>query len=728
MKKNGFTLTELLAVIVILAILAGIAIPLFIRNSSTVKENEYQAKKEYLASKAIEYASDNRIENAITTTVSTLIRSGYVTADKYVKENSEEIPYIVNPVDEEDNLACHIINITLEDYDYKAEVLDEANCELTTQEIVDSKMGIKVYEYENNKIGTQINAVGNKYNWTNKDVIVVVNPTYTNVDEIRITHNGNTNTVEEAKMLKNEYSGLTINSTYSNIEIISAKVILKDSLTVAVQSDGTIKQTTIEIQIDKEVPKINTQNFSGWTSSNKPTLVYLSDGNGSGPDGVYLTTSNNRNLISNDKYFKANSEGTSSITEKLNNGVYYLFAKDKAGNISNSPVEFKVENIDDVSPVCVITGENTTWTNKPITITWGCTDSESGCDENNKGGKTVFQPTTTKTAVVNEYKIKDNVGNETTCSSGGTTVNVYYDNTPPTCVITGENTNWTTSPVTIKWGCADNDSGCDPNYSGGSTTYTASAKTATIREYTIKDKAGNVTKCSVGGTKVNVYHDVTAPRCQITGQNTKWTNHPVTVKWGCVDSESGCDPNYSGGSTTFNSSTTRTSVVGQYTIKDKVGNTTICSTGGTTINTYFDNTPPTITAVKNPLPLDGSDFNFLTNIRYSDSDSGINTVSCNPASSRKTGIYSVTCTAKDNAGNSSSVTFQVKHQYPATFQECHTHDRVSDWCSFSTSEDTDGIAGNERGCCVSCQKTKTVDCSYYYCPQGGTAKGETCFY
>ena len=502
MKRNGFTLTELLAVIVILAILAGIAIPLFIRNSSTVKENEYQAKKEYLASKAIEYASDNRIENAITTTVSTLIRSGYVTADKYVKENSEEIPYIVNPVDEEDNLACHIINITLEDYDYKAEVLDEANCELTTQEIIDTKMGIKVYEYENNKIGAQINAIGNKYNWTNKDVIVVVNPTYTNIDEIRITHNGNTNTVEEDKMLKNEYSGLTINSTYSNVEIISAKVILKDSLTVAVQSDGTIKQTTIEIQIDKEVPKINTQNFSGWTSSNKPTLVYLSDGNGSGPDGVYLTTSNNRNLISNDKYFKANSEGTSSITEKLNNGVYYLFAKDKAGNISNSPVEFKVENIDDVSPVCVITGENTTWTNKPITITWGCTDSESGCDENNKGGKTVFQPTTTKTAVVNEYKIKDNVGNETTCSSGGTTVNVYYDNTPPT-----------------------------------------------------------------------------------------------------------------------------------------------------------------ITPKENPLKLDASAYNFTSNLNYYDNDSGIKSVTCNPAASRKTGIYNVTCTAIDNAGNSASTTFQVKHQY-----------------------------------------------------------------
>lgn len=58
MKKNGFTLVELLAVLVILGLLITLAVPNILGVSKNVKEKSYQTKIEIIENAAITYTSD----------------------------------------------------------------------------------------------------------------------------------------------------------------------------------------------------------------------------------------------------------------------------------------------------------------------------------------------------------------------------------------------------------------------------------------------------------------------------------------------------------------------------------------------------------------------------------------------------------------------------------------------------------------------------------------------
>ena len=59
MKKNGFTLVELLAVIVLLSLLMVIAIPAALNMGSRVKEKTYDTKIDLMEQAAIDYGNNN---------------------------------------------------------------------------------------------------------------------------------------------------------------------------------------------------------------------------------------------------------------------------------------------------------------------------------------------------------------------------------------------------------------------------------------------------------------------------------------------------------------------------------------------------------------------------------------------------------------------------------------------------------------------------------------------
>lgn len=86
----------------------------------------------------------------------------------------------------------------------------------------------------------------------------------------------------------------------------------------------------------------------------------------------------------------------------------------------------------------------------------------------------------------------------------------------------------------------------------------------------------------------------------------------------------------------------------------------------------IDRTVPVINAKVNPLALGKEDYNFLNNnITYSFGPSG-GKVSCDPADSLKTGVYTVTCTAKGNNRLEVTTEFEAKHSYPAIESWCET--------------------------------------------------------
>ncbi len=93
MKKNGFTIVEILAVIVVLAGIMALIIPNLTNSSEKAKERLYNSKIESIKKAAIIYAQDNYntlIEDAtgrivvVPIKLETLIAAKYVVADKTI--------------------------------------------------------------------------------------------------------------------------------------------------------------------------------------------------------------------------------------------------------------------------------------------------------------------------------------------------------------------------------------------------------------------------------------------------------------------------------------------------------------------------------------------------------------------------------------------------------------------------------------------------------------------
>ena len=96
-KKKGFTLTELLAVIAILAIIMGIGIATFVNIRDSVLKKEYENVVTQLEGEASRFAEDTSIT---TVSVERLIEEGYIIPDDETD--------IYNPQNNE-SLNCYVI-------------------------------------------------------------------------------------------------------------------------------------------------------------------------------------------------------------------------------------------------------------------------------------------------------------------------------------------------------------------------------------------------------------------------------------------------------------------------------------------------------------------------------------------------------------------------------------------------------------------------------------------
>lgn len=134
----------------------------------------------------------------------------------------------------------------------------------------------------------------------------------------------------------------------------------------------------------------------------------------------------NQQFNSSDKKISANMTVQATDNSVINKNYYFKISTDGNDSISTT---YKTIKIDKIKPVCTNSGDSTSWINTDRTITWGCSDANSGCKTSNSGGNTLFS-STTRTATIGSYVIYDNAGNTQTCSSR--TANVYVDKTIPT--------------------------------------------------------------------------------------------------------------------------------------------------------------------------------------------------------------------------------------------------------------------------------------------------------
>lgn len=98
MRKKGFTLVELLAVVVLMAILITVAVPGVMRISKSLKVQSYCSKISVIESAALEYANDYYSEQVVTSNNRTsldnislidLVNLGYLDSDNPIKKEGE---------------------------------------------------------------------------------------------------------------------------------------------------------------------------------------------------------------------------------------------------------------------------------------------------------------------------------------------------------------------------------------------------------------------------------------------------------------------------------------------------------------------------------------------------------------------------------------------------------------------------------------------------------------
>ncbi len=531
MKENkGFTIPELLAVIVILGILFTTATFSYNRISENVKKKTYDSKINLIKTKAIDYANDYDI-TAETISVAKLIDEGYLDRENDTESNEK----ISNPLG--GYLDCYKVDIARNLDDYDVSVNEDNSCAIANLDNISNKIDVYVYEGQNNAITNYNSSIGknNESKWTNKDIYLYLDPNTvkSNIKSITWTLNSKSETKNASS---NIIKRVTADTSYANIYKVESVFLLNTYVYVKIDTDDGLLTKKVLVKIDKEAPtvalEVNSQFEKFDNNSQKSTKVVKfigSDGSGSGIGyaigsktyGYYLTNDPNKRPNKDD--FNVTVED--SFKKVTANGTYYAYAIDQAGNISKEAESISVTNVTYDGPECLYPTNNDTWINHDYTFRYGCVKGVgTGCS---------YEP---KSHTVSEegYQMKndftweaiDNVGNKTQCK---TKVIMKVDKTAPSCEILVDGTagknGWYTSDVSLTLKCSDSLSGMEsiglstnPETDlNGQTTAKITTETDGITYYGYaEDVAGNITKISKVIKIVK-----TPPTCtlSVSGQN-----------------------------------------------------------------------------------------------------------------------------------------------------------------------------------------------------------------
>lgn len=201
---------------------------------------------------------------------------------------------------------------------------------------------------------------------------------------------------------------------------------------------------------------------------------------------------------------------------------------------------------------------------------------------------------------------------------------------------------------------------------------------------------------------------------------------------------------------------TTTSITGEIvtgSVTDNAGNSNLCK-----LSVKTDMVTPNLNAKVNPLLLKTEDYTFSNNINATFGPTG-GQVTCNPLSSRRQGVYTVTCTALGNNGRMKTTDFLVRHSYDAVGNPCHKevtftcsnprncHQPSSEsWregtvCTYTCTDGKEREEVSRYKCDVSSScptgwggvgnewsDTEMQETTCYSCPSGGTLNDKVCTY
>ena len=308
-NKKGFTLIELIAVLVVLSILITSSVAVFINIRNSVLRKEKNNLITYLETKAIEYANET---NVTAVSVEDLIKIGLIKPDDETD--------IYDPVTRE-SMNCYIIDLVWEDGEYKAKFGSNVG-----------KNGTTCNEYTRRKNLVICQVVGNNCNdikneqWFKDDITIGLK--FVNGKRI----------IKESGYEINWKSNTGISSIEDTIKT-NVDLIANINYTAKVIKDNEVSEASQIVNIDKEAPIINEIKYNTNWSEGKEIEIIASDGLGSGVGGYVI-------VLENEKCSGYNTNNKITIKS---NGNYKVCIRDKAGNetekvIKVSTIDAKPEN------------------------------------------------------------------------------------------------------------------------------------------------------------------------------------------------------------------------------------------------------------------------------------------------------------------------------------------------------------------------------------------------
>ena len=308
-NKKGFTLIELIAVLVVLSILITSSVAVFINIRNSVLEKEKSNLITYLETKAIEYANET---NVTAVSVEDLIKIGLIKPDDETD--------IYDPVTRE-SMNCYIIDLVWEDGEYKAKFGSNVG-----------KNGTTCNEYTRRKNLVICQVVGNNCNdikneqWFKDDITIGLK--FVNGKRI----------IKESGYEISWKSNTGISSIEDTIKT-NVDLIANINYTAKVIKDNEVSEASQIVNIDKEAPLINEIKYNINWSKSKEIEIIASDGLGSGVGGYVIVG----------ETAKCSGYNTNNKITIKSNGNYKVCIRDKAGNetekvIKVSTIDTKPEN------------------------------------------------------------------------------------------------------------------------------------------------------------------------------------------------------------------------------------------------------------------------------------------------------------------------------------------------------------------------------------------------
>ena len=392
-NKKGFTLVELLAVVVILMIITAIAVPAFSHIQKSIKDKQYENKLDLIRVAALKYADDT---NYTAFYVDDLIMNGYLEADKVIKTKEGKTYLEIDDRDNKTVMNCYIVVIEDNGRSLNAKIYDklepgnenyeENGCTANLPNSVSDYFDIAIKEDDNTEKdlstgqwhgnGTFTSDLTyNKYNgwWTKNNIRITINEKSGKPIQSVEWYEGSSLEKIDASPSNPDYgvadgvtetetdpeTGQTIQkTTYRTLEIgKTINGVLQQNYTARVKIDKKEYVVTTRIYIDRVNPHFYLDsNKISTTWSKKVDYAIEAYDNESGLfsylvkqvedtretcEGVCPTSKTSDDW---------KGEGRKSITE---NGRYCACLIDNVGNTEKSDV-LKFENIDNAKMACNI--------------------------------------------------------------------------------------------------------------------------------------------------------------------------------------------------------------------------------------------------------------------------------------------------------------------------------------------------------------------------------------